>query len=78
MRANELEQVVAERTKELRRSNDDLQQFAHVASHDLKEPVRKTGIFSDRLRTQHQTKWSHMLMEIKPLLCLDRSINHFF
>lgn len=31
-----LEQQVADRTRELRRSNEDLQQFAHVASHDLK------------------------------------------
>lgn len=44
-----LEQLVAKRTQELRRSNEDLQQFAHVASHDLKEPLRKIKIFSSRL-----------------------------
>ncbi len=44
-----LEQQVNERTKELQRSNEDLQQFAHVASHDLKEPVRKIKTFTDRL-----------------------------
>ncbi|WP_281633431.1 PAS domain-containing sensor histidine kinase [Flavobacterium luteolum] len=44
-----LEILVAERTKELQRSNDDLQQFAHVASHDLKEPVRKIKTFLSRL-----------------------------
>lgn len=44
-----LEILVAERTKELQRSNDDLQQFAHVASHDLKEPVRKIKTFVGRL-----------------------------
>ena len=38
-----------ERTKELQRSNEDLQQFAHVASHDLKEPVRKVKTFTNRL-----------------------------
>jgi len=47
-----LEQQVAERTKELQRSNEDLQQFAHVASHDLKEPVRKIKTFTGRLE-QH-------------------------
>ncbi|WP_116788631.1 PAS domain-containing sensor histidine kinase [Flavobacterium psychrotrophum] len=43
------ESLVAERTKELQRSNEDLQQFAHVASHDLKEPVRKIKTFTSRL-----------------------------
>lgn len=44
-----LEQQVTDRTGELRRSNEDLQQFAHVASHDLKEPIRKIKTFTNRL-----------------------------
>ncbi|MBZ4044516.1 PAS domain S-box protein [Flavobacterium hibisci] len=51
-----LESLVAERTKELQRSNQDLQQFAHVASHDLKEPVRKIKTFTSRLEDQLQGK----------------------
>jgi PAS domain S-box-containing protein len=47
--AETLEHLVAERTRELQRSNDDLQQFAHVASHDLKEPVRKIATFESRI-----------------------------
>lgn len=47
-----LEELVAERTKELQRSNEDLQQFAHVASHDLKEPVRKVKTFVNLLEQQ--------------------------
>lgn len=38
---------------ELERSNQDLQQFAYVASHDLQEPLRKIRVFSERLRKQH-------------------------
>lgn len=49
----ELDQLVKERTKELHRSNADLQQFAHVASHDMKEPVRKVRIFSNRLKEEY-------------------------
>jgi PAS domain S-box-containing protein len=47
-----LEALVNERTKELLRSNEDLQQFAHVASHDLKEPVRKIMTFSSLIRSE--------------------------
>jgi signal transduction histidine kinase len=45
----EMEELVRQRTEELNRSNEDLQQFAHVASHDLREPLRKIRIFSSRL-----------------------------
>ena len=51
-----LESLVAARTKELQRSNEDLQQFAHVASHDLKEPVRKIKTFTGMLEEQLQDK----------------------
>jgi PAS domain S-box-containing protein len=54
-----LESRVSERTQQLnlanlalQRSNDELQQFAHVASHDLKEPVRKICIFTNLLQEQ--------------------------
>jgi signal transduction histidine kinase len=50
--ADALEKLVAQRTKELKDSNEGLQQFAHVASHDLKEPVRKVKIFGGRLQEE--------------------------
>lgn len=56
-----LEQQVQDRTRSLKElnqslklSNEDLQQFAHVASHDLKEPIRKIKTFSNRLKDEHQ------------------------
>ncbi len=43
-----LEHKVKERTAELEKINYELMQFTSVASHDLKEPVRKVSIFSER------------------------------
>ena len=60
-----LEEEVRKRTLELKElnislqaSNNDLQQFAHVASHDLKEPIRKVKTFTWMLKNDPDTRFS--------------------
>lgn len=45
---------LANYTQELKRSNEDLEQFAYVASHDLQEPLRKIRSFGDRLLMKYK------------------------
>ncbi len=61
-----IEQIVEQRTEELRQSNDalkktnndlersnaQLEEFAHAASHDLKEPIRKIQFYTSYLKEQ--------------------------
>jgi chemotaxis methyl-accepting protein methylase/nitrogen-specific signal transduction histidine kinase len=55
-----LEKKVEERTRELMKmnhalaiSNNDLQQFASVASHDLQEPLRKIHLYANLIHDRH-------------------------
>ncbi|MGV7105624.1 sensor histidine kinase [Flavobacterium sp. U410] len=41
--------LIEERNKELERTNQELLEFNHVASHDLQEPLRKIQTFISRL-----------------------------
>ena len=91
--ATHLEEEVQARTEQLmssnydlRRSNDNLEKFAYIASHDLQEPLRKIQSFGDILKSQYasqlgegvehlsrmQIAASRMSLLIKDLLAFSR------
>ena len=49
-----LEQTVADRTAELATSNKDLEHFAYIASHDLRQPIRKIRMCTEYLAEDYQ------------------------
>ncbi len=52
-RRKEAEKIIQAREQALLRSNQELEKFAYIASHDLQEPLRKVQAFSDRLKTKY-------------------------
>ena len=53
----ELEKRVKDRTYELEMSNRELQEFAYVASHDLREPLRKISSFAGLFSKKYKGKY---------------------
>lgn len=53
---NHLEELVEERNKNLKTTNEELERFLYTASHDLQEPLRKSIIYGDRLKIEYSGK----------------------
>ncbi len=85
------EQTLNQQADKLARSNQELEQFAYVASHDLQEPLRKIQAFGDRLKTKcgaalgddgtdyltrMQNAAARMQVLIQDLLSLSRVASH--
>jgi PAS domain S-box-containing protein len=55
-RRKEMEKSIVQNSFKLEQSNASLEEFAYVASHDLKEPLRKISTFGDRLMETEMEK----------------------
>ncbi len=53
---NKLEETIKKRTEALQRSNEELSNFAHAASHDMKQPLRTMSSFAKLLQKRYSDK----------------------
>src|SRR5689334_21612517 len=59
LRARQRQYEMRSRQEELIRANADLEQFAHSASHDLKEPIRSISIYTELIKRNYGQVLNH-------------------
>ncbi len=60
----EAEKVLQNKNEELEKINNQLSSFAHIASHDLQEPLRKVQINLDRLFSREGANFSEQSKDL--------------
>jgi signal transduction histidine kinase len=53
-RVTQLNKQLVENITRLKETNEELERFAYIASHDLQEPLRKITIFSDQISKKYK------------------------
>lgn len=69
-----VQRQLRKQAQSLKRSNEELEQFAYIASHDLQSPLRGIAGFAGLLKSRHQNELSETASEYLELIL--QSVKH--